>query len=82
MFLSKSVLTSIDSSCTMMIKFTLTPMNTSTTALTGENDAVTGSAQYVTFGLPPHTCPGRFFAIQVSYHFIGGFIMPSSDVNG
>jgi cytochrome P450 len=31
---------------------------------TGANDAVTGSAQYVTFGLPPHTCPGRFFAIQ------------------
>lgn len=31
---------------------------------TGANDAVTGSTQYVTFGLPPHTCPGRFFAIQ------------------
>ena len=42
---------------------------------TGENDAVMGSAQYITFGLPSHTCPGRFFAIQVSYYFIGVFIM-------
>jgi len=28
------------------------------------NDAQTGTPRYLTFGLPPHTCPGRFFAIQ------------------
>jgi len=31
---------------------------------TGATDAATGSAKYVTFGLPSHTCPGRYFAIQ------------------
>jgi peroxidase len=28
------------------------------------DDAPTGTPKYLTFGLPPHTCPGRFFAIQ------------------
>jgi len=30
-------------------------------------DAQFGTHKYLTFGLPGHTCPGRFLAIEVRY---------------